>query len=76
MGSSPLSNMASLGSFIFLGLIFAIVFLISSICSGVVPQQPPTIFKNPSLANSLIISAISFAVWSYSPNWLGIPAFG
>ena len=51
-------------------------FTISRICSGVVPQQPPTILTKPVSAHSLISAAISLAARSYSPNSLGKPAFG
>ena len=49
---------------------------IALICSGVVPQQPPTRFTNPSFANPDISLAICPGDWSYSPNSLGSPAFG
>ena len=45
-------------------------------CSGVVPQQPPTMFSQPDSANSRIKSAICAALWVYSPNASGNPAFG
>ncbi len=45
-------------------------------CSGVVPQHPPTTFTSPACANSprspLVISAVS----SNPPNALGRPALG
>ena len=46
------------------------------ICAGVVPQQPPIIFKKPFFAHSSISPAISSGVSSYSPNSFGKPAFG
>ena len=49
---------------------------ISTMWSGVVPQQPPTIFTSPEALYSATISAISTADKSYSPNWLGSPALG
>jgi len=45
-------------------------------CSGVVPQQPPTRLRNPLAANSRRMLAVSAGVSSYSPNALGSPAFG
>ncbi len=45
-------------------------------CSGVVPQQPPTMFSQPFAAQSPISSAMNSGVSSYSPNSLGNPAFG
>ncbi len=47
-----------------------------AMCSGVVPQQPPTMFTNPSSINSRIWEAIFSGVSSYSPSWLGSPALG
>ena len=44
--------------------------------SGVVPQQPPTMFTKPLVAYSRTRSAVSQAVSSYSPNAFGNPAFG
>ena len=46
------------------------------ICSGVVPQQPPTRLTRPRSMKSPRVSAISSGVSSYSPNSLGRPAFG
>ena len=48
---------------------------IALICSGVVPQQPPQIFKSPFWASSRYPSAIISGVCSYSPKALGNPAF-
>jgi hypothetical protein len=45
-------------------------------CSGVVPQQPPTMLMNPLRANSPTSSAVSQAASSYSPKALGSPALG
>ncbi len=45
-------------------------------CSGVVPQQPPTIFSQPSFAHSPICADIDSGVSSYSPKAFGRPAFG
>ena len=50
--------------------------LIAAICSGVVPQQPPTIFKKPDSAHSRICAAITSASKSYSPKAFGRPALG
>ena len=49
---------------------------ISRMCSGVVPQQPPTMLTSPDSPNSRRISAVSAAPSSYSPKALGRPAFG
>jgi hypothetical protein len=45
-------------------------------CSGVVPQQPPTMFSQPFLAHSPMCVAIDSGVSSYSPKAFGKPAFG
>lgn len=47
--------------------------LTDPMCSGVVPQQPPTILTNPCSANSAICSAVMSGVSSYSPKVLGRP---
>ncbi len=44
--------------------------------SGVVPQQPPTMFTSPLVANSRITAAMLSGVSSYPPKTLGRPAFG
>ncbi len=49
---------------------------IARMCSGDVPQQPPTTFTSPSRAKSPTVRAICSGVSSYSPNALGRPAFG
>ena len=49
---------------------------IARMCSGVLPQQPPTTFSRPARANSPSTSAICSGVSSYSPNAFGSPAFG
>ena len=49
---------------------------IAWICAGVVPQQPPTMFKKPEAANSSTTTAISAGVSSYSPKAFGRPALG
>ena len=48
----------------------------ASMCSGVVPQQPPVRLTRPDAANSPSTSAIWSGVSSYSPNSLGSPALG
>jgi hypothetical protein len=42
----------------------------------VVPQQPPTMFTKPDVANSRTSEAVMSGSSSYSPNALGSPAFG
>ena len=44
--------------------------------SGVVPQQPPTMFSRPAAANSRRMSAVAAGCSSYSPKAFGKPAFG
>ncbi len=54
-------------------------FTLSAICfiwSGVVPQQPPTIFTKPSSAHSSKKCAVCSGCSSYSPIAFGKPAFG
>ena len=51
-------------------------FFIALICSGLVPQQPPTIFKYPLDTNSDISFAIKSGLSSYSHNSFGSPALG
>ncbi len=48
----------------------------AAMCSGVVPQHPPTMLTSPSPANSPSTAAIWSGVSSYSPNALGSPALG
>ena len=45
-------------------------------CSGVVPQQPPTMFTSPSRANSPRKRLVSAGCSSCAPNSFGRPAFG
>jgi hypothetical protein len=45
-------------------------------CSGVVPQQPPTMLTKPLAAKSSMMHAVSCGFSSYSPKALGRPAFG
>jgi hypothetical protein len=47
-----------------------------AMCSGVVPQQPPTMLRKPLAANSRRISRGLRGVSSYSPKAFGKPAFG
>ena len=58
-GSSPERRQAGAISGILRGLISATAAAIALICSGVVPQQPPTIFRSPAWANSKIVLAIA-----------------
>ena len=44
--------------------------------SGVVPQQPPSRFTKPLVANSRRSAAVSAGRSSYSPNAFGRPALG
>ena len=75
-GSSPLSLVYLVISGITLGLYFFAFSAIMLIWSGVVPQQPPMILIHPSFMKSSVTEAMNSAVWSYSPNWFGRPAFG
>ena len=45
-------------------------------CSGRVPQQPPTTFSQPARAKSRRMPAMCSGVSSYWPNSFGRPAFG
>ena len=49
---------------------------IALMCAGVVPQQPPTTFSQPSRANSPSTAAIDSGVSSNPPRALGRPALG
>ena len=75
-GSKPLKRQADSTLGTMRGAIPATARTMARMCSGVVPQQPPTMFTNPLAANSLKISAVSPAVSSYSPKALGSPALG
>ena len=46
------------------------------VCSGVVPQQPPTRFTRPSSANARRKRLVSAACSSWSPSSFGSPALG
>ncbi|KFD79249.1 hypothetical protein DA89_3430 [Vibrio paracholerae] len=75
-GSKPERRHSTFRSGRALGFTPSTALAMAAICSGVVPQQPPTKFKKPACAHSAICSAISSAERSYSPNALGSPAFG
>ena len=50
---------------------------IAAMCSGVVPQQPPTMLTKPAAARTRAAARRSSSgVSSYSPNAFGRPAFG
>ena len=49
---------------------------ICAVCSGVVPQQPPTRFTSPSSANPRRKRLVSPGCSSWSPSAFGSPAFG
>ena len=74
--SNPESCMYSGAAGLRCGTAFSTIRVYSAICSGVVPQQPPTILTSSSSMNSLICPAIFSGVSSYSPSWLGSPALG
>ena len=48
----------------------------AAICSGVVPQQPPSIFTSLFSMKGLTALAIVAGSWSYLPKASGIPALG
>ena len=48
----------------------------TAMCSGVVPQHPPSTFTQPSLATSRNTRTISCGPSSYPPNAFGRPALG
>mmetsp|Transcript_13478 Transcript_13478/g.42218 ORF Transcript_13478/g.42218 Transcript_13478/m.42218 type:complete len:258 (+) Transcript_13478:2133-2906(+) len=58
------------------GLTDATAFANAPMCSGVVPQQPPSMLTMPRSANCFTSSANSAGFWSYPPIALGRPAFG
>ena len=58
-GSKPESRQAGAISGICRGLILATASAIALMCSGVVPQQPPTIFNSPDCANSAMVLAMA-----------------
>ncbi len=49
---------------------------ISRVCSGVVPQQPPTMLTSPSSAKARRNRLVSPGCSSWSPSSFGSPAFG
>ncbi len=75
-GSSPASRHFTGGDGIGRRLHWIAASRISRICSGVVPQHPPTMLISPLEQNSCRISAVSRGNSSYSPNALGRPALG
>ena len=54
----------------------ATAFATARMWSGVVPQQPPTMFTKPSSTNALTSPHVSAGASSYSPKAFGRPAFG
>ncbi len=75
-GSRPLSWRWFVLSGGFLGVTLSTASATRRICSGVVPQQPPTTLRKPLRAKSPIRRRNSAGVSSYSPNSLGRPALG
>ena len=75
-GSSPLKCVVGLSSGGVLGAQSATASAIAWMCSGVVPQQPPTMLSQPLRAKSPSTSAMCSGVSSYSPKAFGRPAFG
>src|SRR5262249_15640910 len=49
---------------------------IAAMCSGVVPQHPPTMVTKALVANSRRYDPVWSGCSSYSPNAFGRPAFG
>ncbi len=64
MGSKPLKRKNGSGLLGIRGEWFWATFAIIAICSGDVPQQPPTIFENPADKKSSMCSPIISAVSS------------
>ena len=60
-GSKPDKRILTSTSIFSRGALLATTSLIACICSGVLPQHPPTIFTRPLSAHSSICSAMSFA---------------
>ena len=75
-GSRPESRIAGASSPNVRGSLPSAALAIAAMCSGVVPQQPPTRLTSPASADSAMIAAVSSGASSYSPNALGRPAFG
>ncbi len=75
-GSRPESRSAGSTSGTTRGALPLLARAIAAMCSGVVPQQPPSRFTSPLAANSSSTAAVWSGVSSYSPNSLGRPALG
>ena len=75
-GSSPLKRGRRGGSGIVRGARPCTAAAIFAVCSGVVPQQPPTRLTKPSAANSPRSALVSPGCSSYVPSAFGRPAFG
>ncbi len=60
------------------GVLLATRWAIAAICSGVVPQQPPTRFTSPEVANSSTSDEVTSGVSSKPVSLIGFgkPAFG
>nr|BFE73754.1 hypothetical protein GCM10020092_070550 [Actinoplanes digitatis] len=63
-GSSPLNRVAPVGAAIARGAVARTASAIRAMCSGEVPQQPPTMLTRPDAANSATRAAVSSGVWS------------
>ena len=75
-GSSPESRISGAFSGTTRGGNFETASAMARICSGLVPQQPPTTLISPSRANSSICRAMNSGLSSYCPKAFGSPAFG
>ena len=75
-GSSPDSRISGSTVGTWRGGYFATVSAMTRMCSGVVPQQPPTTLTRPSRAKSSIWAAMNSGLSSYWPKALGRPALG
>ena len=75
-GSRPLSRRYGSGRGIVRGWSGRTASAIARMCSGVVPQHPPTMFSQPLAAKSRNTSEVSAAVSSYPPKAFGRPALG
>ena len=74
--SNPLRTVFGFSEGLRRGLIPATASAIALVCSGLEPQQLPTMLARPFSAKSLRLAAMWDADSSYSPNSLGSPAFG
>ena len=74
--SSPLRIVLVLGGSLRRGAMPLTASEIALVCSGVEPQQLPTMLVRLYSANSRRLAAMCAAVSSYSPNSFGSPAFG